>query len=414
MEVLAGLTPNASVKGALSRGTIRNEDSLRETRDLLTRCGLPTSPSGRTVHVAGTKGKGSVSAYLERLLRVHGRMRTGLFTSPHLVSPRERIRINGRSLSPEGFTDILYSTHDQIDDQIQDQIYDQILPCSLNYFRMMLLIGWEAFSAVDAAVIETGIGGRFDSTNVIDRPTVCVITSLALEHEDMLGKGLESIAWHKAGIMKPGVPVLSAQQDPLAMRVLEEEARRVGAPLRVIEPLGGLPWPMNQNAALAIAAYELICTDHTDHAGLVESLREVRWHGRQQIIKKGATTWYLDGAHTVESITAALQWLRSAMQKTGAEPEAPTLVFYSGPDKDYKSLLLSLGQNWSRAYFIPPSSEKSITRQQEMACWFEENTGIRSVAMSQLPDLTGQVFVTGSFYLVGRILANLDADLEQI
>lgn len=401
MEVLAGLTPNASVKDALSRGTIRNEDSLRGTRDLLARCGLPTSPTDKTIHVAGTKGKGSVCAYLERLLRLNGRMNTGLFTSPHLVSPRERIRINGRSLTFEKFTDILFKTH------------DHVKQVSLNYFRMMLLMGWEAFSAVDVAVIETGIGGRFDSTNVIDKPSVCVITSLALEHEDMLGPGLESIAWHKAGIMKAGVPVLSARQDPTAMRVLEGEARRVGAPLRVIEPVKGLPWPMNQNAALAIAAFQLICpmdnAENKDCAEMVESLKEVRWHGRQHIIQKGATTWYLDGAHTVESITAALQWLQSAIRDT-----APTLVFYCGLDKDYKCLLLSLGKNWSNAYFIPPKSDESLAKQQEMACWFEESTGIRSLAMSQLPDLTGPVFVTGSFYLVGRILADLDADLEQI
>lgn len=147
----------------------------------------------RVIHVAGTKGKGSTCAYLERLCRSVG-LKTGLFCSPHLISSRERIKINGIPLTKEQFSHTFSKVW-------QPFSQSEARP---GYFRMLTLMAFEAFigSQVDVAIFEVGIGGRFDPTNVVERPAVTAITSLALEHTDMLGNSIQTIAWHKSGIIK--------------------------------------------------------------------------------------------------------------------------------------------------------------------------------------------------------------------
>jgi folylpolyglutamate synthase len=181
-----------------------NAKSIPEMREFLRRMGISQDMLHglNVIHVAGTKGKGSTCSYTERILRNAG-LKTGLFTSPHLVQVRERIRINGVPISEPLFVRYLQETWDKLSDidLIGGEESTNRMP---TYFRFLTLMAFHAFlqEKVDVAVIEVGIGGLFDATNVIDRPIVCAITSLGLDHVKLLGNSLTLIARHKAGIMK--------------------------------------------------------------------------------------------------------------------------------------------------------------------------------------------------------------------
>ncbi len=181
----------------------------------------------RFVHVAGTNGKGSTCAMIESGLRAAGR-RTGLFTSPHLSEPTERIRIGGVPVSAERFTDAFNRVHAAAEDLLSRGLIDLHTTYFETVTAMALLIFAE--EATDMVVLEVGMGGRLDATNVV-RPELCVITAIDFDHEKYLGRSLEAIAGEKAGILKPGVPAVFARQRPEAAAVLEERAKEVGAPV---------------------------------------------------------------------------------------------------------------------------------------------------------------------------------------
>lgn len=194
LRLLGGYGGAAAVQAQLAAGALRNEAALPEMRRLLGLAGTPCSPR-HMIHVAGTKGKGTTCAYLERLCRAFG-LRTGLFTSPHLVDVRERIRLDGRSLGRAAFVRLFEHCHGRLAGH------------PAGFFQLMVLLAWRAFheQAPDVAVVEVGIGGRFDATNVAAGCDAVAITSLAMDHEGMLGHELAQIAWHKAGIIKVRPP----------------------------------------------------------------------------------------------------------------------------------------------------------------------------------------------------------------
>ena len=196
--------------------------NLDRMRDLLNRLGDPHR-AYPAIHIAGTKGKGSTSAMIEAILRAAG-YRTGLFTSPHLHTFRERMRVNGEPISRDGFAALV--------DAIEPHV---AAVAGITWFEIMTALGFLHFarSTVDIGVIEVGLGGRFDATNVL-MPLVCVITSLSMDHMAWLGDTLEQIAFEKAGIIKPGVPVVSAPQRANALAVIERVATERGAPLTVV------------------------------------------------------------------------------------------------------------------------------------------------------------------------------------
>ena len=183
------------------------------------------------IHVAGTKGKGSTCALVEGILRARG-TRVGTFTSPHLMDVRERFRIDGEKVDEETFAREFWWTHDAV----RKTCGDLGMPA---YFRFLTLLGLRIFAAagVEACVLEVGLGGRLDATNVVEKPSVCGISSLGMDHVDILGDTLEKIATEKAGIMKPGAPTFTSPQKPEAMASLERRASEVGAPLRVAKSL---------------------------------------------------------------------------------------------------------------------------------------------------------------------------------
>ncbi|HIC88310.1 MAG TPA: bifunctional folylpolyglutamate synthase/dihydrofolate synthase, partial [Anaerolineae bacterium] len=197
--------------------------NLGRMRTLLARLGNPQNRF-YSVHIAGTKGKGSTSAMTESILR-HAGFRTGLYTSPHLHTFRERIRINGELISRPGLVALV--------EQVRPAI--EVTP-GVTTFELITALAFTHFAneGVEWAVLEVGLGGRLDATNVV-HPRICAITSLSYDHTEILGHTLSLIAWEKAGIMKPGVPVVVAPQQPEAMSVIEDVAGDSGADLIVLD-----------------------------------------------------------------------------------------------------------------------------------------------------------------------------------
>lgn len=190
----------------------------------------------RIIHIAGSKGKGSTAAFTEAILREHG-LRTALFTSPHLVHPRERLRFNGKSMDRVEFSQAVIDTYLRLSQAADDQL-ELPLPGLFRFLTLMaldLMFKRQSQGLLDVAILEVGMGGRYDCTNIVERPVVTAITSLAMEHVRQLGPTLAEIAGHKVGIAKCGIPLLSAPQPVEAADVLKREATKVGSLLSFID-----------------------------------------------------------------------------------------------------------------------------------------------------------------------------------
>ncbi|CAG8476042.1 13405_t:CDS:10 [Ambispora leptoticha] len=285
------------------------------------------------IHVAGTKGKGSVCAFVESIIRNYPlkdkRIRTGLYTSPHLVSVRERIRMDGKQISEEKFTKYFFDCWDKIYNTTNiNNITDDTLP---NYYRFITLVAFHAFmeEQVDVAILEVGIGGEYDTTNIVKSPIVCGITSLGYDHQLLLGETISEIAWHKAGIFKKKVPAFTVEQPKEAHEMLKQRAAEKEIPLTIVDTnlmdnikLGLSGRHQKQNAALAVelcrvwfqTCHNILKTggDKVPQEFLI-GLERARLSGRAQIIKiptMDRLTYYCDGAHTIESIQSCMDWFR--------------------------------------------------------------------------------------------------------
>lgn len=199
VEKLNSLQSNAALLAQLQKaGPHMNSRSLPEMRHFLHRIGYTPRELDhlQMIHVSGTKGKGSTSAITQSIIQNYDpSIRTGLFTSPHLIAVRERIRINGRPISEEKFA--MYF----------EQVWDKLQGEKPLYFRYLTLLALHTFiqEKVHCAILEVGIGGEYDSTNIIEKPVVCGITALGLDHVNVLGSTIDQIAWHKAGIIKVAI-----------------------------------------------------------------------------------------------------------------------------------------------------------------------------------------------------------------
>lgn len=374
----------------------------------------------RAVHVAGSKGKGSVCAFTEQIFRFKG-LRTGMFTSPHLVHPRERIRIDGRPVSENIFAEHVL----RLDADLK-QNGEQ-----MSFFRFLWILALDIFRdvGVDVAIIEVGMGGRFDATNVLDEPTVCGITSLAMEHVNILGPTIRDIAWNKSGIIKSGVPVFSVKQTvhPETEDLIRQEATSLKAPIEFIDTESCIDdsWILGidgdhqkENAALACALastwfQKWFPEQQLSKADMKSALKSVKWPGRQQkhIISDNFAL-FLDGSHTFESISATAQWFSQNSTNTVEN----VLFFHASPDRDHTKLLLPLmdiSNLFSKVYFMIPSSiqgnmDKIKEHHMEMAEFWSKMTGSKNVFLvSEIPDDLHEplnVLVCGSLYLVGHFM----------
>jgi dihydrofolate synthase/folylpolyglutamate synthase len=400
---------------------------LEGTRDLLAGLGHPETRFA-SVHVAGTNGKGSVCALVERVLRAAGH-RTGLYTSPHLVDFRERIRVNGRWAD----TAALDAGLDAI----------EALPhaSERTFFEVATALAFRQFALerVEWAVVEVGLGGRLDSTNVLS-PAVCAITSIGLDHTEMLGVTHAEIAAEKAGILRPGVPVVSAVEHDVAASVVARRAAEVGAPLRVARDVadvsvaqqgewgtrlavGCAPWGRfqlqmrlhgghqrdNARAALVVLS-ELASRDaRVTLDALREGFAQARWPGRLEPCPTERRLWW-DGAHNLDG----LRRLCSAWTADLDFPPPAAIVFAAGRDKDAHAML-------TRLRALAPDAALIVTRtHNERALTSEElgalaaSAGLEAEQAASVPEAIptalaragdGRVLLCGSLFAVGEAMA---------
>jgi folylpolyglutamate synthase len=289
------------------------------------------------VHVAGTKGKGTVCAYVDSIFssyqKNHGvPKKIGLFTSPHLVSVRERIRINSEPISAPLFAKYFFEIWDLLESSAHTLSLDPTIKPV--YFRYLTLMSFHIFlnEGVDAAIYEVGVGGEYDSTNIIERPAATSISTLGIDHVFILGDTVEKIAWHKAGILKTESPAFTTDQVPEAMEVINSRARENEVDIKVVQINPALKDVkirpdadfQRKNASLAIALAETVLKrvdtsfslpENTLPKEFVNGLEQVVWRGRFEIKVDGNVCWYLDGAHTADSLIVAAKWFASQNTK---------------------------------------------------------------------------------------------------
>ncbi|CAN0909573.1 Folylpolyglutamate synthase [Linum grandiflorum] len=358
----------------------------------------------KIVHVAGTKGKGSTCTFTESILRNCG-VRTGLFTSPHLIDIRERFRLDGVDISEEKFLAYFWWCFNRLKEVTTEDVPMPPL------FRFLALLAFKIFAAeqVEVAILEVGLGGKFDATNVVQKPVVCGISSLGYDHMEILGYTLGEIAGEKAGILKHGVPAFTVQQPEEAMCVLKEKASSLHVDLRIVQPLdvnllNGLKLGLdgehqyvNAGLATALSFSWLKRTGHLELASqedagslpeaFVKGLTTARFQGRAQIVpdeylhseSDGDLVFYLDGAHSPESMEICAKWFAGAVkgesQHDTLTPPARSskhqlekntvqiLLFNCMPVRDPQMLLppliktcASRGVNFKKALFVPNTS----------------------------------------------------------
>ncbi|XP_040577487.1 folylpolyglutamate synthase, mitochondrial isoform X2 [Lepeophtheirus salmonis] len=332
------------------------ENKLRSMRRLIELSGISHKELKRlkVIHISGTKGKGSTCAMIESIIRKSYSLKTGFYSSPHLISATERIRISGRPISQEKFSDYFWPLYNKLKDSKEDIFFFKILTVmALNVFIK---------EKVDIAIIEVGIGGTYDCTNIIDNPVACGITALGLDHTSLLGNTIQEIAWHKAGICKPNVPVfVNAYQAPEAMSVIKKIAKERGAPLYIAPEFSTYDWNSHspllgidghiqlQNAGLALQIAKYVLSLHEPQnfspgkpfklsCSDKEGLASCSWPGRfHRIQRNDQITLYLDAAHTKESIEACVDWyLKRNSRKKNTKR---ILLFNATRDHDSEAML---------------------------------------------------------------------------
>ena len=392
---------------------------------LMVQLGMPQTRY-RTLHIAGTNGKGSTAAMAAALLQVAG-YRVGLYTSPHLVEFRERICVNGEMIAESQVA--------QLTEQLQTLCQPDLSPTFFEYTTAMAFQHF-ADSGVDVAVLEVGLGGRFDATNVVT-PMACAVTTISLDHQEYLGTTLSSIAFEKAGIIKPGVPVVLGRLEDDAWRTIKQVARERQAPVFRLNKdfrtegegpqqfsyrgLGmqydGLTCTLEgrhqlDNAACALALLGaaapqgIAVTAEAVRAGL----RAVNWAGRLEVVDRRPTI-LLDGAHNPAAATALADYL---MHSDRSHPFHPVvLVLGMMRDKDHRDFVEPLRGLVDEVVLTQADLPRSATAQ-ELRASLEgllPHTHVvpsLSDAMAlarQLATPDGLVCVTGSLMLVGECKA---------
>ncbi len=374
---------------------------LDNMRRLLERLHLP-APGTRCLHVAGTNGKGSTCAFLHRLLETAQPGGAGLFTSPHLVRFNERIRDGDGEISDADLARLLGGLHDLLSQPAPHPTFFEI--------ALALALRWFAERDVRWIVLETGLGGRLDATNAVT-PAVSVITRIGLDHMEILGDTLEKIAAEKAGIIKPGVPVVTAPQQPEALAVLRRVAAERGAPLIEVTA----PWTQSEvglagahqrwNAALAVAAIRaagLVLSE----AQIASALAGTRWPGRFERLE---TNIVLDGAHNEDGAAALAETWRAAFGS-----QCATLIFGAAREKAVGAVLrrlAPLAARWHLTRFLSPRAlpaEELQARLREEApaakshCHATVAEALRAARQHDDP-----ILICGSLFLVGEARALL-------
>lgn len=482
IEAIRKLGPNAN----------KNELSIKEVYEFTRRMGYDPKDFNKLniIHVTGTKGKGSTCAFTESILKQYSSppypiKKIGLYTSPHLKTVRERIRINGEPISEPLFTRYFFEVWDRLSLTKSSetefptlQPSDKVKPM---YFKYLTVLSFHIFMSegVDTAIYEVGVGGKYDSTNIIDKPTVTGISALGIDHTFMLGDTIESITSNKVGIFKRNCPAVVAKQldYPDMEPFIAKRASEIGvSSLQFVGPnilpkdisLGLAGDFQRQNAALAV----VLATVHLRKLGVPSSelpgldgslpdrfkigLAQTHWPGRCQVIRNKPNfeniTWFVDGAHTLESIKASSGWFKQTQSnRIRSNSDIKVLLFNQQGRENAPKLLECLYESavldhfkfdhaifttnvtWSDGNFnsdllslnhSKESVDKLIVQKELAATWgkldemHHEKTRKHifpdiETSLNFIKGLAGsdsnvEVFVCGSLHLVGGFLVVLD------
>lgn len=402
------------------------------TRELLSRLGNPQEGI-KIIHVAGTNGKGSVCAYLNAMLLAGGK-KTGLFTSPHLVCINERFRINGEDVSDEQFLDAFLKVEKAAKE------YEAEGEGHPSYFETLFLMGMLIFkeAGVEYLVMETGLGGRLDATNVVEKPLACIITSISRDHTEYLGDTLEAIAGEKAGIIKAGVPVIYDASQPGPASVIAAKAKEMGSPAWPMEPsfyemktqsregiTFTFAYPGGEKAELAIpyvAKYQMMNASlafYTMHIlqdvhdipknVLAEGLSKIKWPCRMEMAASGVI---IDGAHNEDGIAQFV----STAGYFSKENEI-TILFTAVADKHYHEMIGEICEGIHPSHVVATQIDGSRVVPAEVLAEDFRKAGCTDVCAE--PEIgaayekalgkkgSGMLFCVGSLYLAGELKAYL-------
>ncbi|XP_015185851.1 PREDICTED: folylpolyglutamate synthase, mitochondrial-like [Polistes dominula] len=461
----------------------RNVAKLKDMEKYLNRSGISLEQLDElsVIHVAGTKGKGSVCAFTESILRAHG-FKTGFYSSPHLITVKERFRINGNPIDERDFAYYFWNLYKKLDNLKE---FESDMPM---YFKFLTILMFNMFlrENIDVAIIEVGIGGEYDSTNVIRNPVCVGITSLALEHTSILGNTIEEIAYQKAGIFKPNTIAFTVPQQKEALEILKQRAIERQTVLNVTPSFQDYKWKNNvlnntrfsqiqqQNASLAIQLaiqwmqsrmnpnHSLIINKKLNNnlesnnvqtnnikgnnieeekyisfEKITSALSRCVWPGRQEILKGTLFDFYLDGAHTMESMDCCISWFSNQIENVNGKRY---LIFNMIGKRNVSPFIKSLKKiQFHKVYFVPnlsgipevdiQSTTISINEQknkcQEYCKMWGEHSVVAENVMEIFNDIKmehavekaniskdrSQILITGSLHLVGAALAILDPNL---
>lgn len=402
------------------------------TRELLSRLGNPQEGI-KIIHVAGTNGKGSVCAYLNAMLLAGGK-KTGLFTSPHLVRINERFQINGEDVSDEQFLDAFLKVEKAAKE------YEAEGEGHPSYFETLFLMGMLIFkeAGVEYLVMETGLGGRLDATNVVEKPLACIITSISRDHTEYLGDTLEAIAGEKAGIIKAGVPVIYDASQPGPASVIAAKAKEMGSPAWPMEPSfyemktqsregitftfaypGGekaelvIPYVAKyqmMNASLAFYMMHILQDVHDIPKNvLAEGLSKIKWPCRMEMAAPGVI---IDGAHNEDGIG---QFVSTAGYF--AKENEITILFTAVADKHYHEMIGEICEGIHPSHVVATQIDGSRVVPAEVLAEDFRKAGCTDVCAE--PEIgaayekalgkkgSGMLFCVGSLYLAGELKAYL-------
>ena len=413
--------------------------NLKRIEKLLSLVGNPHKKIN-TVHIAGTKGKGSTATMLAKMLEFNN-YKVGLYTSPHLVHLHERIAVDSKMITEEEMLGLLNRLYAPVEKLSRSE--------APSFFEIITAIAFMHFAdvKVDIAIVETGLGGRLDSTNVI-KPKIVGITSLSIDHQHQLGATIDSIAREKAGVFKQGVPIVTVKQKPEAMKVLKSEALAVKAPLSVTGgdidfsfrfetsrehgphnricmttatskfehlrvPLHGNHQAVNCGLALAMLDKLKASGYEIDNEKAVEGLQNVSLIGRMEMIYNDPRIM-IDAAHNAASVEVLIHAIGQNVPY-----DSMVVIFGCNYDKDVDGMLQKLQYGADKVIFTRSNSAKAMSPQDLMDMYTEISGKMCQTAMSLGEALrlaksaVGQedlILITGSFYLIGQAKARLQPE----
>lgn len=415
------------------------KNSLDHTKEFLCRLGQP-GKERKIIHVAGTNGKGSVCAYLQALL-LSEHKRVGFFTSPHLVTINERISVNRELISDEMFLTIFQQVMEIVRQMEAEGLAHP------TFFEFLFGMAMSAFEVADVEyiILETGLGGRLDATNAIEHPLLTIITSISLDHTDILGDTIEKIAAEKAGIMKKGVPLIFDGNDANSRRIILNKAgeldvlcREISKNAYEIEEIKDkyiafssvnayyedITWCLSntgfyqaENALLALEAMRFICGAEKHLEKWKEALANVKWAGRMEEIADGVI---LDGAHNLGAIKA----FSESVNAIDADRGGKTVILFSAvKEKEYEKMIAHLcGNVKADLYVITEIESERAVDAAEMAVIFRRYTDRNIIVKRALPrayeyalkekGTNGRLYCLGSLYLAGMLKQYLHTKVE--